>query len=102
MNEWISIKDRMPPSSFIESDNDEIEYEAIPILLYVKDRLGNKETEILVGWYEEEVLWPFPNIKSFKSWNGNNCYDLVKECYDVTHWMPLPESPSNINKNGIE
>lgn len=88
--EWISVSEKLPPLSFVESDDAEDPYESNMILLYISNDRGSEHSEILVGIYEEEDLSPFPNIPSWASYNGGSWHDL--ETYP-THWMPLPAPP---------
>jgi hypothetical protein len=87
--EWISVKDKLPPVSFVESDVESDPYEPYPVLFFIP---GHSDGEIVVGWYEEENLSPFPNIPRFVLWNGHNMDDST-EVGEPTHWMPLPEPP---------
>lgn len=67
MNEWISVKDRMPESHYGESDN-----------VLVIDEIGIRK--IL---YFDGGCWCYPTGETY----GRN----------VTHWMPLPELPKEEN-----
>jgi uncharacterized protein DUF551 len=91
--EWISVSDRLPPRSFIESDDDSIEYEGHMVLLFFPASEGSPEEnyEILVGIYEEEDLSPFPNIPHWRVYS--NSWSNVESA--PTHWMPLPDPPKD-------
>lgn len=89
MSAWIKVSNRLPPASFVESDDDDLPYEAIPVLLCLPDR---NDHDLVVGIYEETVLDPFPNIGIWKGWNGENWSDLP---VDPSHWMPLPDFPKD-------
>jgi hypothetical protein len=91
VNDWIDLTIQSPPVSYVESDNPSAPYEAHMVLFYVPDFNDRTRDEILVGYYEEEVLSPFPNIPRFLSWNGWDSYEL--EFSPPTHWMQLPKSP---------
>lgn len=80
MNEWISVKDRLP-------NNDEHDWVLaqvmepatgfMPIPKVMEYRESNND------WYEETMGW-------LSEHNG---------VFAVTHWMPLPEPPKE-DKNG--
>lgn len=64
MNEWISVKDRLPPKD-------------IPVLCFYYD----KYIDVMEYWHDTEEGKPeFYNPPSFP-------------VEDVTHWMPLPLPP---------
>ena len=90
--QWISMKDRLPAASYIESDNDSDPYEANMVLFYIPGGKNPDDYEIVTGWYEEENLYPFPNIPHFFGWNGKSLDDL--DYKEPTHWMTLPEPPN--------
>ena len=70
--EWISVKDRLPKtnSKFGESDY---------ILCYTESK------EQVVCWYTKNREWIVANFKA----------DSTPLNIDITHWMPLPNPPSN-------
>lgn len=69
MNEWISVKDRLP---------EEIDGESKAVLVIVKfvDFRGNV-------WSENYNI----------AWTENGEWDCIGRMGIVTHWMPLPEPP---------
>lgn len=86
--EWISVKEKLPPISYVESDDEDHPYEGIHFLLYSTQKC------MCVGYLVKD--------QDEKSWNHG---DLSWEVYipnehieDVdfekfTHWMPLPKPP---------
>ena len=89
---WISVKDQLPPRSFVLRDDQECPYEAVMILLFIPapEGPGEDRSEVLVGIYEEEDLSPFPNIAEWLSYDGDSWTRLERT---PTHWMPLPRGP---------
>jgi len=90
MSEWIKCSERLPPKSYIESDDADIPYEAHRVLLLIPN---SQDYDVMCGWYEEEDLSPFPNIPRWIGWvitdEDGYCVDLKTP----THWMPLPKPP---------
>ena len=64
--EWISVKDRLP-------DNDE------PILIYGKATCHTCD--------------PSPKVREGRMYNKRFIFGEYDCTCDVTHWMPLPETP---------
>lgn len=69
MNEWISVKDRLPETK-VDSFGDTSDY----VLAYRCHPVGCVDIE----YYD----------KGLNRWNGDNQYDG-----HITHWQPLPEPP---------
>lgn len=75
-NKWILISEKLPP------------YET-PVLI-----LNNGK--IMIG----EIQWEYPTyeetFEAYSYWDDPN--NPGKDWYsiEITHWMPLPEPPSNI------
>ena len=66
MSEWISVKDKLP----LDSRN---------ILIYSKD------WGVGYGWYTDWQGW------YYCYYDGDEFIHIPEN--DITHWMPLPESP---------
>lgn len=112
MNEWISVRDRLP----------KVEERVLMYIKYHCYAAVRYRYEIAIGFYEDGKM---PNGRSMVNWNVEMGmeYDeeldeyLVPEgwfentaesfCDDVdttgitgevTHWMPLPEPPEEVRK----
>jgi hypothetical protein len=85
MNEWISVKDKLPNHHNI-------------ILVYYKKGIG--VTNFVDSIKMNETLW--------RNGYGDEAVDIKKNPYffvsqevrqhtfnDITHWMPLPEMPKD-------
>jgi|GEM_PF-5843592 hypothetical protein len=78
--EWISVKDSMPKTEFIE---------------YIGNISGNvlikvlNDNEVRMGWWNlDKRKW-----KDASDLACCGCPDMQYEFEQVTHWMPLPELP---------
>lgn len=69
MNEWISVKDRLPP------ENQRV------LIFNLRDSEYAFLDVVRIGFLQYDKWW------LYKSYHGNS--DNVS----VTHWMPLPEAP---------
>ena len=67
MSEWINVKNQLP----LDSKN---------VLIYSKNQ------GVGYGWYTTEEGW-------YYCYNYDNEFIHISE-NDITHWMPLPESPN--------
>lgn len=90
MSEWISVEDRLPPRSYIESEEEGVPYEAHMVLLLIPNRDGY---DMICGVYEEEDLSPFPNIPRWMGYFVSIEDGTWEEVSKPTHWMPLPKPP---------
>lgn len=74
MNQWISVKDRLPQKITNK------------VLVLCKNKY------VGFGHYEKykgaETWYNLESQKPFNDWDLDDC-----ETYEVTHWMPLPEPP---------
>ena len=75
MNEWISIKDKMPEIN-------------TPVLCYQKNNYYQFK-QIIAG-YDGKFFRPFYNGE-----DDNILLDGNSKYLQITHWMPLPEKPIN-------
>jgi hypothetical protein len=67
MNEWISVKDRLP-------------HPCMNVIVAIYDDFGDTPWKYTtVGWMANDTIWIVDN-------------DV---CYGVTHWIPLPAPPNN-------
>ena len=67
----------------------------------VEDRLPEKNQAVL-GWYKDN---PFAGYTyGVVSWNGKGWVFVYAQRYvtNVTHWMPLPEMPETLIKEGVQ
>jgi len=67
MNEWISVKDQLPPLRY-------------SVIVAIYDDFGDTPWKYTtVGWMASEDIW------------------IVDDdvCYGVTHWMHFPAPPEN-------
>lgn len=69
---WISVKDRLPDQELLE---------------YWK-RYSQRSVEVL-------VMIEGASHSTTLTWDGNRFSDDCHNEYEVTHWMPLPESPGD-------
>jgi hypothetical protein len=71
MSEWISVEDRLPPKHKADKEW------SVPVLVY----------------YYDKQDWMYVSAINFKDklWYGDNSGANS----NITHWMPLPESPNN-------
>ena len=90
--EWISVKDKLPQLSYVESEDSGYPYDSYNVLLYTS--AAHCEGVICVGFLEQEQdedKWEFGDF----SWV---CYipdeNIVMVPFETfTHWMPLPKPP---------
>jgi len=65
MSEWISVKERLPKISYLESDNVEDPYECYPILVFCPEKPGIFCVAHLIknqdenDWNYDELSWEF-------------------------------------------
>src|SRR5690349_18556236 len=90
--EWISIKDRLPPLSYLESDNEEDPYECYPVLVYSEEQPGICCVAYLVKEQDEDK-WSYGDL-SWELYIPSNGGDIIERDLETfTKWMPLPEPP---------
>lgn len=80
MNEWISVKDRLP----------EIDYKNKKSQAKVKIKINNNEDFCLNCNYRE-TFSASENVELVR--RGYIFYTMDGTTYVPTHWMPLPEPP---------
>jgi len=88
--EWISVKKRLPPLSYYESDDPDSPFESYNVLLYC-------DPEICVGYLvknQDEFDWNFGDMgwECYIPDDGGGTIRKI-EFKSVTHWMELPEGP---------
>ena len=79
MSEWISVKDRLPPTD-------------IPVWGYLPDKI----LPILVLCRADtDEGWLWANCYNSQEYHhGWTCYEAeIDEDYQPTYWMPLPSPP---------
>lgn len=89
MNEWISVKDRMPEEN---EKNDKKRY----VLVFIPEREGCSQNGIYIATLkhvsEDDGTGNFWGIRTEESdweiWSWSYFENPI-----VTHWMPLPEPP---------
>ena len=90
---WISVKDKLPKISYLESYNENDPYEDYPVLV--------KSDENYVFCVAYLVKEQDPNDWNFGelSWElyipGNGGDIIYRDFEEFTHWMELPESPED-------
>ena len=85
MSEWISVKDRLPPMAE-QCDNE------ADVLLFIPQRDGCKQNGIYLGCRRPFVI--NGNIVAWTVWAWHYWEDPV-----VSHWMPLPDPPKEVQEN---
>ena len=85
MNEWISVKDRLPNSSG-------------RYLCCIKTNPGPSLDKLL---FTPDLHKLDPSIFDDRrpGWLDIDCFGEPWEIRDVTHWMPLPELPEEAGEN---
>ena len=78
MAEWISVKDRLP-----ESGKDVLVFAVGKVNAFIED------TTIEITEYTNVSLFPSTVVRM--GWRSP--YLHFFDNYEITHWMPLPESP---------
>ncbi len=83
MNKWIDVKDKLPEIETEKRKGDHKVKKSVRVLCACKQKSGN----ILVkeGYYE---LW---------DWGEEPCWRIPGSINSVTHWMPLPEPPKELD-----
>lgn len=89
--EWISVNERLPPISYLESDNEDDPHEAYPVLVFSDEEPGIFSVAYLVKEQNED-RWNFGDL----SWeiyipNGGGVDEVDFDVF--SHWMPLPKPP---------
>lgn len=90
MNEWISVKDRLPEKA--------IDYSSTyDVLVYIPQREGCRQHGIYIGRRRKVAaddgsknFWGIPHEASDWSVSGWSYFEHPV----VTHWMPLPALPT--------
>ena len=96
MNNWISVKDRLPECEkevLIVTDNG-----IITTAMYEDGKMSTDDSAW--NWYDMDFDYDDENDKHIicEGWWGYRYYnpdEVYNNCVDdkVTHWMPLPEPP---------
>lgn len=75
MSEWISVKERLPPTG-------------VRVLAWVRDCHGKSEPSVLAY----TVPYTSKHFTPPAFWDGDGPMSWTED--DVTHWMPLPDPPA--------
>ena len=78
MNEWISVKDKMPNIGQ-------------RVLVYAVGKIDGFIGESVIEICERFVQRIFPSSVGEAVWSSP--YQYFHTDYEITHWMPLPEPP---------
>lgn len=88
--EWISVKEKLPPLSYVESDNADDEYKAHYVLLY------SNEKTFCVGYLvkeQDEEKWSCGDL-SWEVLLPGEDWTIHDINFDIfTHWCELPKPP---------
>ena len=99
MNEWISVKDRLPePETEVIILADRRGDKVITTAMYEDGSISDEDSKWI--WYEIDIDYDIENDKYLipEGWWEYKHYlddDVYNNAVDdtVTHWMPLPEPP---------
>jgi hypothetical protein len=78
MSSWISVKDRLP----------ELEQQ---VLVYAVGKIDGFIGDAVYALCERYVFRFFNDSPGYETWSIP--WDYFHTDYEITHWMPLPESP---------
>jgi hypothetical protein len=73
MNEWISVKDRLPERDIL-----------------VKIKIEGKRRDFLATYYPNDTEEEIKENSGYQ-WEIRNCREEHFSSIKITHWMPLPE-----------
>ena len=99
MNEWISVKDRLPePETEVLILADRRGYKVITTAMYEDGSISDEDSEW--NWYDIDFNYDEENDKylipegwwEYRHYNPDDVYDNAVDD-KVTHWMPLPKPP---------
>ena len=76
VQEWISVKDRLPDLELVEAKAND--WDLYPCLATIKNDRAKDGRYVGKAWYDG------------KGFMDADCVDIT---YEVTHWMPLPQPP---------
>ena len=76
VQEWISVKDRLPDLELVEAKT--FDCDLYPCLVTIKNKRAEGGRYVGKAWYDG------------KGFMNADCVDIT---YEVTHWMPLPPAP---------
>jgi len=94
MSEWISVKERLPKISYLESDNVEDPYECYPILVFCPEKPGIFCVAHLIK-NQDENDWNYDEL-SWELYIPGNGGSIIEVDFDFfTHWMLLPTTPED-------
>ena len=85
---WISVKDRLPDKvgTYLVNVHEE----------YSKDDIGESGDLVLLAWYQPNDLIYVPKSVGWSLLY--EFYEFSDQMRDeITHWMPLPNPPENID-----
>lgn len=99
MNEWISVKDRLPePETEVIILADRRGDNVITTAMYEDGSISDEDSKWI--WYGIDIDYDIENDKYLipEGWWEHKHYlddDVYNNAVDdtVTHWMPLPEPP---------
>jgi len=87
---WISVKEKLPPKSFLESDDENVPYEAKMLLLYYEPDSADGAF-ITSGIYTEVDLSPYANIPKWEAYVKTDMDTYWVEINEPDYWMLFPE-----------
>lgn len=88
MNEWISVKDRLPEERVLVNVA-WINRNPPPYYANIKDIPFSGSAV----FYNDNWYWDSTTCIDLLAEYGSNEFDLVDKDVEITHWMPLPEPP---------
>jgi hypothetical protein len=90
---WFKLEEKLPPISYVESDNENDPYESYPVMVFSKESPGIQCVAHLVK-EQDENDWNFGRL----SWElyipGEGGHIVNADLETFSHWRKLPKNPA--------